>query len=93
MKALLILATIAVLGIGAILRPDHARCPSDWDLRTGVQRDGSFTCWPHPVGDPEWDGTWQREERSVQASWVLEGRVYCAGRTPVVEDWQKVGCR
>lgn len=93
MNVIAILLSIAVVSVCALVRPDRAECPWGWDLRTGVRHDGAFRCWPHLEGDPEWDGTWQRAERSVQAAWVLEGRVYCSGRTPVVEDWHRVGCR
>lgn len=94
MSALAILTSLALLAICSVCRPTSAHCPPGMDLRTGIRLDGHYQCWSHPVGDPEWDGTWQRPERSVQGSWVLEGRIYCARNTrPVVEDWQRVGCR
>ncbi len=54
-------------------------CPPGHDLRTGVQRDGSFRCWPNVVGDPDWDGTWHREERSTQPAGGVDMRVVCTG--------------
>lgn len=94
MSGLAIVASFAVLAFAAVLRPHAARCPGNMDLRTGVRADGSFQCWPHPVGDPNWDGTYGRPDRSVQASWVLAGRVYCAStERPSVVDWNLVGCR
>lgn len=88
-----VLLSLLCLAIAALCRSTSARCPGDLDLRTGVRQDGQFACWPHPVGDPEWDGTYLRPERSVQATWVLEGRVYCTGMTrPTVVDWQTVRC-
>jgi hypothetical protein len=88
------LLSLLCLALAAWFRPTSARCPGDLDLRTGIRRDGRFACWPHPVGDPEWDGTYLRPERSVQPAWVLEGRVYCTGTTrPTVVDWQTVRCR
>lgn len=94
MSGLAIIASVALLAMCAVLRPHAARCPAGMDMRTGIRDDGSYQCWPHPVGDPEWDGTWQRPERSVQAAWVLEGRVYCTGTDrPAVLDWNLVGCR
>lgn len=94
MSAPAILVSFVILGICAMCRPTSAQCPDGMDLRTGIRQDGHFECWPHPVGDPEWDGTWQRPERSVQAAWVLEGRIYCSRNTrPVVDDWHRVGCR
>jgi len=82
-----------IIALAAVVHPTSARCPGDLDLRTGIRRDGRFECWPHPVGDPEWDGTWQRPERSVQPAWHLDGRVYCGDTRPVVIDWRTVGCR
>lgn len=91
------IATLAILCCAAAVRPIRARCPWDLDLRTGVRRDGSFTCWPHPSGPAgieEWDGTWQHPERSVQPSWRIGGRIYCTnGTRPIVVDYQTVGCQ
>ncbi len=91
------IATVVVLCCAAVTRPTSARCPWDSDLRTGVRDDGRFICWPHPVGPPgveDWDGTWQRPERSVQPTWRLGGRVYCTGGArPIVVDYRTVGCQ
>lgn len=82
--------------------PVHARCPPGHDLRTGIRRSGHYECWPAPR-EPrgwsvsrqgpirDWDGTWQRPERSVQPAGVLTGRIWCA--EPVVVDERTVGCR
>jgi len=78
----------------ACVRPRTARCPVGFDLRTGVRSDGRFACWPHPVGDPRYDGTWGRPERSVQPPWVIESQLYCTGGTrPIVVDARTVGCQ
>lgn len=90
------IATVAILCVASIVRPERARCPWDLDLRTGVREDGRFECWPHPSGPPgieEWDGIQGWPERSVQPSWRLGGRVYCTdGARPIVVDYQTVGC-
>lgn len=91
------IATLAILCCSFVVRPTHARCPWDLDLRTGVRPDGRFTCWPHPSGPrgvEDWDGTWERPERSHQPSWRLGGRVFCTGGSrPIVVDYQTVGCQ
>jgi hypothetical protein len=93
--ALAILISIIVLAAAAVCRPTHASCPIGYDLRTGIRRTGDFECWPVPVGDPDWDGTWQRPERSVQPDGVLEGRLYCTGgMQPLAgDDGRTVGCQ
>lgn len=102
MTGLGIVASFALLALCAVLRPHAARCPAGMDLRTGIRADGSYQCWPQPAPRPgmSWaeyldcDGTFGKPERSVQASWVLAGRVYCSRNArPVVTDWNKVGCQ
>jgi len=92
---LAILASIAVLAIAAVCRPARARCPIGYDLRTGIRRDGRFACWPNPVGDPEWDGTWQRPERGKQPDGIIHGRIYCTGGAQPITgtDGRTVGCQ
>lgn len=70
-------------------------CPTGYDLRTGVRRDGRFECWPHPVGDPEWDGTWRRSpDRSTQSDAIVRNRIICTGGAhPIVIDYKTVGCQ
>lgn len=94
MTAVAIVLSIAVLAICALCRPSRARCPVGYDLRTGIQRDGSFLCWPNLVGDPEWDGTWGRApDRSVQPEGVVAARIYCGGAPPITgDDGRSVGC-
>lgn len=88
------LASLAVLALSCATRATSAHCPPGYDLRTGIRRDGSFSCWPAPVGDPEWDGTYMRPEHSVQPSGVVSGRLYCTGgAVPIVVDWRTVGCQ
>ena len=91
------IATIVVpLVLVAFPPPADTRvCPDGYDLRTGVRRDGHYECWPRPVGDPEWDGTWQRSpDRSRQLGTVIDGRIWCAlGSRAVVVDYRTVGCR
>jgi hypothetical protein len=90
-----IIVSIAILAIASVSRPSRARCPAGYDLRTGIRRDGRYQCWPHPVGDPEWDGTWQRPERGTQPNGILEGRIYCTGgaRPIARDDGRTVGCQ
>lgn len=68
-------------------------CPSGYDLRTGIRVDGRYECWPHPDGDPDFDGTWQRPERGTQSMAILRGRILCpTTEDPVVLDDRRVGC-
>lgn len=72
---------------------DRAQCPTGHDLRMGIRSTGDFECWPTPVGNPEWDGTFQRPDRSVQPRHVTAGRIYCTnGARPIVIDYRTVGC-
>lgn len=88
------LMSLGLLGLACIVRPDRARCPAGYDLRTGIRADGRFACWPHPVGDPEWDGTWRRPERARQPDGVLESRIWCTGGArPIVVNARTVGCQ
>src|SRR3954466_3197534 len=79
-----------------LLHPTAASCPPGYDLRTGIRRSGIHECWPAPVAPAgwstsrlgpikDWDGTWQRPERSVQPNGVLTGRIWCSTE-PVVLD-------
>lgn len=74
--------------------PRAARCPVGFDLRAGIRPSGAFQCWPSPVGDPDWDGTWQRSpDRSTQPGGVREGWIYCtSGSVPIVVDDRAVAC-
>lgn len=88
------IATLILLCCSMAVRPTKARCPATYDLRTGIRTSGHFECWPHPVGDPEWDGTWQRPERSRQPAGVLGSRIFCTnGTRPIVVDERTVGCQ
>lgn len=87
------LVSLVLLAIAFVLRPERARCPDGRDLRTGIRRDGHFACWSRPIGDPEWDGTFGRPDRSVQRDDAVEGRIWCgAGAVPVVVDERTVAC-
>lgn len=90
-----LVVSLALLALAAVVRPHRARCPVGMDLRTGIRQDGSFECWAHPVGDPEWDGTWRRSpDRSVQPAWQFVGQIYCTGGArPLVVDERTVGCQ
>lgn len=84
----------ALLVWAFLVHPTKAECPSGRDLRLGIRRDGHFACWSTPVGDPVWDGTYDRPERGIQRDDALEGRIYCGpGTEPVVLDWRTVACR
>lgn len=88
--------SVALLCWSAVARPTRAECAPGWDLRTGIRRNGCFTCWQHPVAPrgwdagrfgpiADWDGTFGRPERSVQPAGVLEGRIWCGtGAIPIV---------
>lgn len=89
-----LLLTLLAMAGSALCRPSRATCPAGYDLRTGIRRSGDFQCWPHPVGDPEWDGTWRRPDRSVQPDGVIRSRIYCTGgASPIVVDYRTVGCQ
>lgn len=89
---LLVGLTMAFIGMISVCTK-QCQCPAGTDLRTGVRRDGRFECWPAPIGDPEWDGTYDRPERSVQPVGVIPGRISCeSGSQPVVSDWRTVEC-
>ncbi len=87
------IVTVVVLCYATAARPTHARCPDGYDLRTGVRSTGRFDCWPHVVGDPEWDGTWHRPELGVQPPGVIGGRVYCTGGSTPRQDGVNVWCQ
>jgi hypothetical protein len=98
---LLILAPLALAAVPASIAmlstpaPLTESCPPGHDLRTGVRRDGRFECWPWPVGDPEWDGTWGRSpDRSVQPPGIVDRKIHCTGGSrPIVVDYKTVGCQ
>lgn len=78
-------ASLLVLVVGACARPHRAACPPGRDLRVGVRRTGVFECWSAPAGDPDWDGTFGRPERGVQAGDSILGKIYCGpGEVPVI---------
>lgn len=70
------------------------RCPPGHDLRTGVRRDGSFECWPHPTGDDGADGTYGHPLCSTQSNAILRSKIYCTnGTMPIVVSDRIVGCQ
>jgi hypothetical protein len=89
------LVSALLLALACLVRPHHARCPASRDLRTGIRRDGRFACWSVPVGDPDYDGTFGRPDRSVQRDDAIEGRIYCGrGEVPIVAlDGRGAGCQ
>lgn len=88
------LASLGLLLIATLVQPTAASCPPGRDLRTGIRRDGRFECWSAPVGDPDWDGTWNRPERGVQADDAISSRIFCTGGSvPIVVDARRVGCQ
>ena len=98
-----VLLVLVLTAIAGRIRVEHGRCPEGSDLRTGIRRDGRFECWPRPVAPPgwrasdgpieEWDGTWERPERSLQPATIARFQLICRQGQPVVLDWQSVGCR
>lgn len=98
------LVSLLLLALAAVCRPTLARCPPGRDLRTGIRRDGHFECWSRPIaptGWPaqrlgpvtDWDGTWQRPERSEQRDDQVEARLWCGrGAAPIVVDERTVAC-
>lgn len=87
------IANVVVLCIAMALHPAAGRCPRGWH-HDGVRRSGAFACTHDPVGDPDWDGTHGRPDRSVVPPGELRGRVYCTGgAAPIVVDDRAVGCQ
>jgi len=74
--------------------PSDISCPPHWHAE-GVRLDGLGSCAPNPVGDPDWDGTWLRPDRSTQPPGRIWYRIYCTGgESPVVrDDGMTVGCQ
>jgi hypothetical protein len=92
--AVLVLVLCALRLIVGWPQPSSASCPDGYDLRTGIRRTGWFECWPHVVGDPDYDGTWQRPERGVQPPGILRSRIHCTGGSvPIVVNDHTVGCQ
>lgn len=88
------LASLALIAIAFVVRPQRARCPDRHDLRTGIRRSGAFECWPAVRGDPEYDGTWGKPERGIQPPGIVAGQIYCrAPAIPIVLDNRTVACR
>lgn len=97
MNDLIWLTLIVGLFVGLVTqctRPERARCPDGYDVRAGIRRSGDFECWPRPVGDPDYDGTYGKPERGTQSDAIIRGRIYCTGGTqPIVVDYLTVGCQ
>lgn len=89
-----VLVSTLVLVAGRVIRPTHAQCPVFWH-NNGIRPSGTFGCTRNPVGDPEWDGTYQRQpDRSVVPPGEIDGQIYCTGGThPIVVDDRTVGCQ
>lgn len=86
--------SILLLCCSFIVRPQHARCPEHHDLRMGIRRSGEFQCWATPSGPVEYDGTWERRDRSKQSGAILTGRLWCTnGTSPIVVNERVVGCQ
>jgi hypothetical protein len=85
--------SMLILSAGLYFRPHHAQCPERWH-HDGVRRSGHFACTRNPVGDPDYDGTFGKPDRSRVPAGEIRGRVYCAyPRFPVVVDERTVQCR
>lgn len=87
------LVSILILCVAMTIHPTHARCPDTWH-GDGVRPSGEFHCLPTPIGDPDYDGTYLRPERSTQPPGELHGRIYCTGGShAIVIDERTVGCQ
>lgn len=85
--------TLVLQVLAMLVTPARATCPSGHYVN-GIRPSGAFSCLPTPVGDPEYDGTYGKPDRSVQPPGELESRIYCTGGThPVVRDHRTVGCQ
>lgn len=93
-EMLVVVLALAIAAIAMCTHPSRANCPDGHDLRMGIRRSGDFECWSRPVGDPDYDGTFGKPERSVQPGPVYRGRIYCTGGAqPIVVDYRTVGCQ
>jgi hypothetical protein len=82
-----------MIGAGYFLHPSRAQCPPQWH-NNGIRPSGAFDCTRTPVGDPDWDGTHGRPDRSVVPPGRIPGRIYCTGGMhPIVVDDRAVGCQ
>lgn len=93
MNLLCFWCSLALIAICALVHPSRMDCPAGWH-NNGVRPAGHFECTQAPVGDPDWDGTWQRPERGYIPDGVLHGRIYCTnGFQPIVVNERTVGCQ
>lgn len=82
-----------VILVAFALRPSHARCPKHWH-NNGVRPSGVFTCTRNPFGDPDWDWSLHRPDRSTVPPGKIWGRIYCTnGHVPIVVNDRTVGCQ
>ena len=79
------LATTALSLVSFVVRPVAATCPPRWALLTGVQRDGSFTCWlDHDTED------WPAIDKPHEA--VIGSRIWCSSEEQPRQDGARVWC-
>lgn len=87
------LATVLVLCLAMATQPRRASCPVGWYVN-GIRPTGSFECRPIPIGNPDYDGTWGKPDRSIERPGAILGRLYCTGGThPIVRNERTVGCQ
>jgi hypothetical protein len=87
------IGSIAILCCAMVTQPRVARCPGGWYVN-GIRPTGSFECRRIPGGNPDFDGTWGRPDRSFERVGALQGQLYCTGGTrPIVRNETTVGCQ
>jgi len=85
-------ASLVILALSALWRPDHAQCPAHWWME-GVRPTGAFDCRRVPIGDDTWDAKHGERDHSYQPPGVIYGRIYCrAGMRPSAIDFERVVC-
>lgn len=78
------MASLLVICAAMVCHPQRARCPVSWYVN-GIRPSGRFECLRVPGGDPEYDGTWGRPNRSIDYPGSIEGQLHCTnGMHPIV---------
>lgn len=78
----------------------HATCPGGWPTSGGVATwhvamalpGGYFECRRVPGGDPEYDGTHGKPDRSYDLPGTLRSRLWCTSGSYLHQDGHSVWC-
>lgn len=86
------LFSMAALSYGVMRRPARIVCPVGWHNNGVRMATGIVVCTRNPIGDPDWDGTFGRPDRSVEPPGFWMTRIYCPRTLPLVIDDRLVQC-